>query len=298
MYFLSEPAQNSRWTIPTDVLTYGCVRNRECSMRAEAIGVARLSLRSQQPLSPLEQMELRIFIEPTEAPIFALARAEYVEKTWAGYWIDAMFCTISNSDKERLAQFLIKGKDGCADASTSPVRCRGQRSKLMTLGVSFPPAVRNVLQARGFTIHHASNMKQAMSLLSQGQDILVTDNSIPSVSITDLCQKLNTCKGAPDLLCLVEYATDQEVEEFLSAGAARIVWKPSSYKTLVERIMTTLAERTELQTAAYSSATTLSSRDWYGSAKSMSQARKKSFWSNLRNHLRGFFAQPHPAAAS
>jgi CheY-like chemotaxis protein len=278
-------------SISTDLLTVGFVRGHQHRMHAEEISASRILLRAKQAIRPLDPIELMWWIDDDEEPLCCLAQVQYVERTWGGFRVDAVFQQMAQRDRVRWERYVKRAEDAHPDLGSGlflpwPGR---RRPQLLTIGNILPAAVCAALREAGVMVHQAKTMARALQMLSGRPDIIVADASSSAVSGVPLCQNVSAAPEAADVLLFVEYASEQDFERYLEAGAARVILKPCNQATLLQRIRTTLVERTELQTAAYASASTLQPVAALPKLPPRPPANprpRKSFWSGLRGKLR------------
>lgn len=290
---LSIDSKNAIHNVAAHLPVIAYIERRPHKTRAEEIGVSRLLLKMKELVRPMAQIELMCGLSLKEEPIHAMAQVQYVEKTWAGYYVDAAISRLRDQDRARWEQFVHKIAASALAERKAPPSTWRWRPQIVTVGGSLPAAVRSELQHQQILIHHVASIARAMTLLPRRPDILIVDSSICRVDIRNLCEELGVRDGAPDLMFLVEYATEKEMDAYLAAGATRLVLKPANQHMLVHRIKAALVERAELQTAAYASARTLSSVAQSGEPSASDSGAdfvgsEMSFWASLRQHLRGF----------
>lgn len=295
---LSTTSRNAIHNVAAHLPVVASINGSHFKMRAEEIGVFRMLIKSKQAVRPLDKIEIMCGIDPDDEPVYATVQAQYVEKTWSAYYIDAAILKLRPQDCARWERFVARTAASVpAAAQSGEFELSGWRTRphLVTLGGSLPMAVRNELRQLGILVHHANSTARALALLARRPDILVADSSLHPVDIRSLCEQVSGREGAPDLMFIVEYASEAELESFLSAGATRIVLKPSNQHMLVHRIKAALIERAELQTAAFSSARTLTpveqAEQRLRPESSSSAPPATRFWASLRWQLRGFMPQ-------
>lgn len=274
--------------VPVDFSAMAAIGDKACRMHVEALGPSRVFLRGDHHMKPLDRLAFVCWPEPESEPVYAFARIHSVERSWAGYLYEALFLDISERDWRRLDMRYRQGAlaQGNVDPALSQLDQRWQ-PQVLVIGSAVSPAICATLRELGLTVQQVPKMAGALKRLAHGPEVVIANSG--DLDCLALCQKLATAASTPDLLLLVDYASEQELDAYLSAGAARIILKPCEQETLVQRIVTALIERAELRTAAHSSAATLPS-DEYPQSRPQSKpqpaaTRKPSWWRELRSHI-------------
>jgi CheY-like chemotaxis protein len=256
-------------------------------MRAEEISSTRVFLRTKQFVRPHDELKLKCWLDTQEDPVVAVVKAHYVEKSWSGYLVDAVIEKMSSYDRRRWEEAVSRSTASHLDLS-APLRLlnRQRRPQVLWAGCSISAKLGEALREKGLCVQQTRNTAEALAQLARRPDVLVADTTSLGVDGLPLCQQVERSADVPNLLILVEYASEKEMDGYLQAGAGRVILKPCDQDTLVQRILTTVIERIELQTAAFTSCTTLPNRYQPQEGPRSQEKPRSGFWASLKGHLR------------
>ncbi len=98
-----------------------------------------------------------------------------------------------------------------------------------------------VLTRKGFTVTGAVNGKQALELFrtDPGQfDLIVTDQSMPILSGTDLAKEIRNLKSDVPIILSTGQLGIEDIKEYTDIGITGFIQKPWTAKELIEQIQT------------------------------------------------------------
>jgi CheY-like chemotaxis protein len=239
---------------PAELTVVALYNGSPITLCTEYVGTDGVTLFAQEYVRPRAVFEALIWIpitqsgeQPNRRPLRVFLSVQLVERTAAGYGISAKFSGIATEDRKewehmvegamsRAGRALARAQRSLRLRNAQDARNlqRPTRRRVLVVEQALPATALAAMAERGMHVTKVRSADEVRRAVHAGEaDLLLCDVAGLVGDGLALCRELGGQAGRPAVILLTSRGAQEDFDQAVEAGAARVIAKPCSHDVLL-----------------------------------------------------------------